>query len=381
MNLPRPPSEDPAPPTPIDAGSARFEFAWRQHWPWLLVLLALLALTWLLTPILAPFVIGGVLAYLGDPLADRLQRHGLSRTFSVSVLFLVFFGALIALMVIVIPLLEKQVIIFLGVIPDWLRWLQDIGLPRLGVSLPEGARLDPDSLAKTLTAHWGQAGDLAKKVLGMLTHSTPTVLGVIADALMVPLVAFYLLRDWDRLVEWIADLVPRPLLPRVAAFGRETDAVLSSLIRGQLAVMAALALIYSLGLWIAGLDIALLIGCAAGMVSFIPYLGFISGLIAASIAMLVQTQSLLSLLGVGIVFGIGQILESGVLTPTLVGDRIGLHPVAVIFAVLAGGQLFGFVGVLLALPVAAVLAVMARHTRERWLSSPVYRGRSGPPAM
>jgi predicted PurR-regulated permease PerM len=156
--------------------------------------------------------------------------------------------------------------------------------------------------------------------------------------------------------------------------------VLSSLIRGQLAVMASLAVIYGGGLTLVGVNFGLLIGVISGLVSFIPYLGFISGLLTASIAMLVQTQSPVSLLWVGLVYGVGQVMESGVLTPMLVGDRIGLHPVAVIFAIMAGGQLFGFIGVLIALPTAAVIAVLMRHTRRRWLQSPVYRGRPLPAA-
>ena len=166
--------------------------------------------------------------------------------------------------------------------------------------------------------------------------------------------------------------VARRWLPLSQQLGRESDEVLSAFIRGQLLVMAALAAVYSCGLMLAGLDLGLLIGLSAGLVSFVPYLGFIVGIVVAGVAMLVQTQELLPLVWVALVFGIGQMLESMVLTPLLVGDRIGLHPVAVIFAIMAGGQLFGFVGVLLALPVAAVVAVMMRHAKQRWLHSSVY---------
>jgi len=359
-------------------GEIVFQFSLREHWPWMLTIVALFVLIWLLSPILAPFVVGGVFAYLGDPLADRLQRLRLSRGVSVALLFLVFLGVLVSAVVLIVPLLEDQVVMLINVVPNWLRWVQDVGLPRVGLHLPAGIRLDPEGLRRTLTDHWSQASDLARTVLGLVGESTPAVLRTAADLLMIPLVAYYLLRDWDHMAGWISDLVPRPLLPAVQKFGRETDAVLSSLIRGQVAVMASLALFYSGGLWLAGLDVALLVGSMAGLISFIPYLGFISGWIIASIAILVQTQSTLSLAAVAIVFGVGQVLESGVLTPMLVGDRIGLHPVAVIFAVLAGGQLFGFVGVLLALPVAAVIAVMLRHTRHRWLQSPLYLGKIKP---
>ncbi len=358
-----------------DDSEKTFAFAIREHWPWLVGFVLTLVLLYFLTPIMAPFVIGAALAYLGNPLVDRMQHLGLSRTVGVMILFLAFLGTLTTATLLLVPLLQEQVVTFLGNIPDWLHWLQTVGLPRLGVRLPPGVRLDVDGLRRTLTEHWDQASNIFTMVLGTVGHSTPAILGFAATVLMIPLVTFYLLRDWDALVRWVRDMVPRPLLPQVTQFARETDRVLSGLIRGQLSVMAALAVVYSAGLSFAGLNIALLIGIGAGLVSFVPYLGFASGLLAASIAMLVQTQSLTSLIWIAVVFGIGQILESGVLTPMLVGDRIGLHPVAVIFAIMAGGQLFGFVGVLVALPTAAVLAVMLRHTRRRWLESPVYRGR------
>lgn len=363
-----------AAPSAIAGAEGIFVFVLRENWPWLAILGAFSIVLYALTPILAPFVIGAALAYLGDPVVDRLQKIGLSRTGGVAVVFLVLSGITVIALLLLVPVLQQQVLTFLDNVPAWLHWLQNTGLPRLGVHLPPGVRLDAVGLRRALAEHWNEAGSFATTVLGSVGHSTPAILTFVANALMVPLVAFYLLRDWDDLVAWIGHLVPRPLLPRVSAFARETDQVLNALIRGQLAVMAALALIYSIGLTLIGLDVGLLIGVCAGLVSFIPYLGFISGLVAASIAMLVETQSLTSLVWVGLVFGIGQIAESGVLTPLLVGDRIGLHPVAVIFAIMAGGQLFGFIGVLVALPVAAVLAVMLRHTREHWLRSAVYRG-------
>jgi predicted PurR-regulated permease PerM len=355
-----------------------FVFALRENWPWLLGLAALLVLLYLLTPILAPFVVGAALAYLGDPLVDRLQRAGLSRTGGVAVVFLVLTAVAVLALLLLIPLLYDQFIALMGRLPDALHWLKTEALPRLSLRLPPGLHLDAESLRQAIGDNWSKAGDVAASILGSVGHSTPAILAIIADLLMIPLVTFYLLRDWDDLVAWIAELVPRPLLGSVSQFARETDAVLSSLIRGQLAVMASLAVIYGGGLTLVGVNFGLLIGVISGLISFIPYLGFVSGLLTASIAMLVQTQSPVSLLWVGLVYGVGQVMESGVLTPMLVGDRIGLHPVAVIFAIMAGGQLFGFIGVLIALPTAAVIAVLMRHTRRRWLQSPVYRGRSLP---
>jgi len=351
----------------------------RQNWGWFAAGAAMLVLLYFLGPILAPFLVSAGLAYLGDPLVDRLELLGLSRTLGVCIVFVVFFGVVITALVLMVPMLEEQVVTFAQNIPDWLKWVQDVGLPKIGVHLPAGIRLDAVGLRNAVTHNLSQAGDIASTVFDRVKESTPALLGFIANLLLIPIVSFYLLRDWDLLVARIDQMIPPRLRPHAESLARETDGVLSALIRGQLLVMAALAAIYSIGLTIAGLKVALLIGICAGMVSFIPYLGFIGGLVAASIAMVVQTQEVTPLLCVAIVFGIGQVLESGVLTPMLVGDRIGLHPVAVIFAILAGGQLFGFVGVLVALPVAAVIAVLLRHARQHWLRSPLYVG-TGLPA-
>ncbi len=351
----------------------------RQNWGWFAAGAGMLVLLYLLGPILAPFLVSAGLAYLGDPLVDRLELLGLSRTLGVCIVFVVFFGLVITALILMVPMLEEQVVTFAQNIPDWLKWVQDVGLPKIGVHLPAGVRLDAVGLRNAITHNLSQAGDIATTVLDRVKDSTPALLGFIANLLLIPVVSFYLLRDWDRLVARIDQLIPPRLRPHAEGLARETDGVLSALIRGQLLVMAALAAIYSIGLTIAGLKVALLIGICAGMVSFIPYLGFVGGLLAASIAMLVQTQEVGPLLWVAVVFGVGQVMESGVLTPMLVGDRIGLHPVAVIFSILAGGQLFGFVGVLVALPVAAVIAVLLRHARQHWLRSPLYVGGAGAP--
>lgn len=349
----------------------------REHWGWFAGAAAVLVLLYFLGPILAPFLIGATFAYLGDPLVDRLERLRLSRSVAVSVVFVVVIAISALALVLVVPLLQLQFSSLLQNIPEWLKWLQDVGLPKLGVSLPAGVQLDAEGLRKVFAEHWTGASGVASTVLAHVGRSTPALLGFLADLLLIPIVTFYLLRDWDLMVARILVLTPRRLQAQAVAFATETDTVLSALIRGQLLVMLALAVLYSVGLSIAGLKVALLVGILSGLVSFIPYLGFISGLVVASIAMMVQAQSILPVVGVLVVYGIGQTVESGVLTPMLVGDRIGLHPVAVIFAILAGGQLFGFVGVLVALPVAAVLAVLVRHAQRRWLRSPLYLDLTG----
>jgi len=180
------------------------------------------------------------------------------------------------------------------------------------------------------------------------------------------------MRDWDILVEKIFHLLPRHIEPLIKKLALQSDEVLGAFLRGQIIVMASLAGIYSIGLWIAGLELALLVGLLAGLVSFVPYLGFIVGILAAIIASLIQFHDMSLLIPIALVFGIGQLLESLLLTPLLVGDKIGLHPVAVIFAIMAGGQLFGFVGILIALPVSAVIMVLLRHIYQSYVSSNIY---------
>ena len=209
-----------------------------------------------------------------------------------------------------------------------------------------------------------------------ITHSWLVMMGWIANLVLIPLVTFYLLRDWQVLMNRLAELVPRQAAPVVFRMARDCDRVLGAFLRGQLSVMLALAVVYTLGLWLVGLDLALLIGAIAGLVSFVPYLGFIIGIFAAGIAAIVQFQDVTHLIPVVAVFGVGQLLESFVFTPFLIGDRVGLHPLAVIFAVMAGGQLFGFTGILLALPAAAVIMVLLRYAHERYLRSGAYSARA-----
>jgi predicted PurR-regulated permease PerM len=346
----------------------------RDNWPWFAAGLLLLVALYLLGPIMTPFVVGGALAYVGDPIVDRLQRWRLSRTAGVCVVFVVVTLAGLLIGVLIVPLLQRQAMELLGSFPDWLVWLQNSALPRLGLHLPDNMRLDPSGLRRIISEHWGEATDVAKLVWDRAFRSSAALLTMVANALLVPVVTFYLLRDWDLLVEWVRGVIPPRFEPKVSELARETDEVLGAFIRGQLSVMLGLGLIYTAGLYIVGLDLALLIGLGAGLVSFVPYLGFILGFTCATIAIIVQTQELLPVVWVAMVFGIGQVAESAILTPWLVGDRIGLHPVAVIFAVMAGGQLFGFMGVLLALPVAAVLAVLMRHAKLQWLRSRLYAG-------
>lgn len=344
-----------------------------QKW---LVLTSVLLLGWLiylLAPVLTPFMVAALLAYLGDPLADALEDRGLSRTLAVVVVFTVMtllFGVVILL---IIPIVQKQLIQLAGAIPQYVELLQIRFIPWLeSIVGTDLSNLDFTSVKSWVTGNWSEASDIATSVVKYVTASGTAVLGWFANLVLIPVVGFYLLRDWDRLVAGIDHLLPRSWHQSVSHIAKESDEMLSAFLRGQLTVMLVLGTIYAVGLWFVGVKFALLIGMLAGLVSFVPYLGFIIGIVVASVAVLFQTSDLFQLLPVFGVFAVGQLVEGMVLTPLLVGDRIGLHPVAVIFAILAGGQLFGFIGVLLALPVAAVIAVIIRDLHRRYLESAVY---------
>lgn len=341
-----------------------------QKWLFLISAALLAALLYALGPVLTPFLVAAGLAYLGNPLVGRLERHKLSRTTAVVIVFAGLSAVVLLAVAVLVPLLQRELVVFVNKVPGYVDWLQHVALPwlqaRLGSDLPA---LDLELLKQAIINHWQQVGGVAAGVLGSVTGSGLALLGFFANLVLIPVLTFYLLRDWEVMRGLVHQLIPRRYEPRAVHLARECDVVLGGFMHGQLLVMAALGLVYSVGLWLAGLDMALLIGMIAGLVSFVPYLGFIIGVVLAGIAAIVQFQEVTPLLYVLLALGVGQMLESFVLTPYLLGDRIGLHPVVVIFAVMAGGQLFGFMGVLLALPVAAVIMVGVRQLVGGYLNS------------
>ena len=340
---------------------------------WLGLIVIIGWLLFLLAPVLTPFLAAALLAYLGDPLIDRLETYKLSRTAAVVAVFVTMIMMLLVLALFFIPLLEGQFSALMTLLPDYFDVLKTQVLPWLQQRLDIApGQYNFDLLKNELSRHLNTVGGLIVNVLSSLGQSSAVVLGWAINIILIPVVTFYLLRDWDVLIAKIHDLLPRSIAPTVTELAVEADEVLGAFLKGQFVVMLALGAIYTLGLFFVGLDFALLIGMTAGIVSFVPYLGLIIGLSAAIIATLFQFQDIAHLIGVLAVFGFGQLIEMVWLTPTLVGDRIGLHPVAVIFAVLAGGYLFGFFGVLLALPAAAVIMVAIRHSHEHYLTSTFY---------
>lgn len=339
---------------------------------WLAVFVIILVLIYLLAPILMPFISAAVLAYIADPLADKLEKK-MSRNLAVSVVFLALSLIAILLMLIVLPLLEKQIIVLAEKLPLYIDRAQNYLLPLLKDQLGlDVATFDLNMLKQSLSADWKAAGGIAATLLSSISQSGLILAGWIANLVLMLVVTFYLLRDWDSLMAKIHALIPRKNEKTIVVIVKESDEVLGAFFRGQMLVMFTLSVVYTIGLMLVGLDTALLIGGISGMVSFVPYLGFIVGIVVAGVAALMQFQDIMPLFYVAVVFLTGQMLEGMLLTPWLVGDKIGLHPVAVIFAILAGGQLFGFVGILLALPVAAIVAVVLRHIHERYTESELY---------
>lgn len=343
---------------------------------WAAIALGVVWLVWLLAPILTPFVVAALLGWLGDPLVDRLERRGRSRNTAVILVFTAMSLLVVLALVLLVPLVERQLVILFESLPRYRDWFVGTVLPwierRTGFELL--AWLDPERIIKLIRTHWEEAGGAAATMLGYLSRSGFALLGWIANIVLLPVLTFFFLRDWDVLVEKVAALVPRDHQQTVARLARESDAVLGGFLRGQFLVMLILGVLYGIGLWLAGLDLGILIGIVAGLLTFVPYLGPATVVVLGGIASLVQYGDWQHLAGVLAVFGIGQVIESYWLTPKLVGDRIGLHPVAVIFAVLAGGQLFGFLGMLLALPVAAVANVLLHYAQERYRHSRLYAG-------
>lgn len=343
---------------------------------WTAVALGALWLLWLFAPVLSPFVIAAMFGWLGDPLVDRLERSGRSRAAAVALVFSGMALVCLVVLVILVPMVQRQIVTLVDSMPRYRDWFMGTVLPwiemRTHIELTRW--FDLDYLVDMIRSNWQRAGGLATTLLGYLSRSGFAVLAMVANIVLIPVLAFFFLRDWDVFLARVALLIPRKHLPTVTRLARESDEVLGGFLRGQFLVMVILGVMYAAGLQLIGLDLGILIGLIAGLLTFVPYVGPASLLVLGGIASLVQFGDWPHLAGVIAVFGIGQVIESYWLTPKLVGDRIGLHPVAVIFAVLAGGQLFGFLGMLLALPVAAVANVLLRYAQERYTHSRLYAG-------
>jgi predicted PurR-regulated permease PerM len=343
----------------------------RQTLLWLAIGMILAVMLVLLGPILTPFVAAGIIGYILNPGVDTLTARGVPRPVA-ALIAIATVGLLIAAIVlIVLPVLSEELPVLRQRLPILLdridgsvgAWLRQLGM---------GGKLDLAGIREIITDKLAANNGFSTAMLTWLRVGGTAVIGWFATFFLIPIVLFYVLLDWHRLFARIGETVPRRWIAQVTDMAQEVDSLLAQYLRGQLLVMLLLASYYSIGLAVAGFDIALPVGLLTGLLVFIPYIGFGVGLLLATVAAVLQFDTAYGLIAVAIVYGLGQCIESFYLTPRLVGERIGLHPLAVIFALLAFGQLFGFVGVLLALPASAILLVVFGRLRQHYLDSSFY---------
>jgi len=349
----------------------------RQFRVWLIGLVVLLVALYFLRGILLPFVAGMAVAYFLDPLCDRIEKMGCSRTWATTIVTALFVMAVAALAAILLPPLETQLVEFFGALPTYIQAVT----AKLGPILKALRSHLPASAAPSMSDITGYIGRIAgwgADTLGSVVSGGFALANLMSLVFITPIVTFYLLRDWDKITMKIDLWLPREHADEIRLQLHEIDRTLAGFARGQATVCLCLALYYGLGLSLVGLDFGLALGLIAGVLSFIPFVGSFLALIGSIGLALAQYGTWQGVAMVVALCAVGQVIEGNFLTPKLVGDRVRLHPVWVIFALLAGGSLFGFVGLLLAVPVAAVCGVLARYSLERYLGSRIYRGETPP---
>ena len=349
----------------------------KQNILWLSVAASIILMLYALGPVTTPFIASAIVAYALNPAVDWFARHrigrfAMPRAVAVSIVLLLLLATLLGLVLVVVPVLQKEFILLRDQLPNLLikagnfltPWLRDFGI---------NIRLDSVGLQKLMNQQLATSSEeIWSAVIASARIGGLALLGWMATFILIPVLLFYLLMDWHALLQRMAEIIPRRWVASSYAMANEVDSLLAQYLRGQLVVMIILAVFYSVGLLIVRLDVALPVGIITGLLVVVPYLGFGLGLVLALMAALLQYDSLQGIMLVSLVYGIGQFIESAFLTPRLVGERIGLHPLVVIFALLAFGQLFGFVGVLLALPASAILAVVFKHLRRHYVNSGFY---------
>jgi predicted PurR-regulated permease PerM len=341
---------------------------------WVAAGLAILVLLYALSPILTPFLLAGILAYICNPLTDRIAAWGVPRMAAVGLVMLALTALTAGLILIILPLLYEEAAVLAARTPEALALANEKLAPWLRQNFGLRLRFDPASLQKLAAGNWDTVQIILERIYSSLKIGGVALVGLAVNLMLAPVVLFYLLLDWHGMIGRIASVVPRPWHEKIDGIAADIDAVLSQYLRGQILVMAILAAYYCVALWLADIPSALSIGVVTGLLIFIPYLGFATGLLLALLVAVLQFAGWGPIIAVLIVYGIGQVVESFILTPFLVGERIGLHPLAVIFALMAFGQLFGFFGVLAALPASAALLVGLREVRTLYLASRFYRG-------
>tara|TARA_B100002003_G_scaffold58159_1_gene53610 strand:- start:691 stop:1776 length:1086 start_codon:yes stop_codon:yes gene_type:complete len=346
----------------------------RQFWIWLAVLVIAISLIVFVSGVLLPFVAGMAVAYFLDPLGDKLESWGLSRTLSTVIITASFFIAVIALLILIFPLIQGQIIGFAQKVPSMIESFE-AWLAPLKETLSE--RIPSEKLQELSDVSKSYGTTIVKwlgSLLGGIWKGGLALFNVLSLILITPVVSYYLLRDWDKIVAKVDSWLPRDYAPAIRSVVKDIDITIAGFVRGQGTVCLFLAVFYGVGLTIVGLDFGLVVGITTGLISFIPYFGMLVGMATALAIAIVQFGEVVPVVLVLIVFGAGQIIESMFLTPKLVGEKVGLQAVWVIFALMVGGATVGFTGVLLAVPVAATIGVLVRFFLAQYLASPLYSG-------
>jgi predicted PurR-regulated permease PerM len=347
-------------------------FASPQLWAWVTIAAAVGFMVWLLSPILAPFLFGAILAYILDPIVERLTNRYFPRTLAVLMVMFLALALFVAVALIVLPLLYKETRLLIDKLPAFLDWTSLHLSPWLKQKLDIELQLDVQTVKQMARDAFSSNEDLTKRVLSSIGVGGLALLVFLINVILVPVVLFFLLRDWNTVLASVESLIPLRVRPKLLAMAKEVDLVLAEYLRGEVLVILIMSTYYVVALAFTGLEFALPIGIITGLAVLVPYVGITIGLFLATAAALLQFDSFMGVLWVWVAIGIGQAIEGTTVTPFVVGRRIGLHPVAVIFALLAFGQVFGFFGVLLALPASAVLLVGLRHLRAAYVASPLF---------
>jgi predicted PurR-regulated permease PerM len=369
--------------TEQEAAEAAVSAAFRRQFRfWLASVVVLALFLYVFSDILLPFVAGMVLAYFLDPVADRLERLGLSRVMATVVILFAFIIVLVLAFVILIPVLASQMADFAGKLPDYLTRLQNLITSFDPQWLKERFGVDPASLRDGLNSLLTSGFGLLTTVFESIWNSGKALVSVVSLFVVTPVVAFYMLLDWDRMVAVVDSWVPRDHVKTVRQIATDINTATAGFVRGQGTLCLVLGAMYAIGLTLTGLNFAILIGLFAGLISFIPYVGSLTGLVlAVGVAFVQFWPDWQMVVAVAAVFFVGQFIEGNILSPKLVGKSVGLHPVWLMFALFAFGALFGFVGLLVAVPAAAAIAVLVRFAIARYLESPLYKGHNPEPPL
>lgn len=355
----------------------------RQVVFWLLFLVGLVVFLTVLGPILMPFLVGMALAYLLDPLADRIERLGVSRAMATMILLIVFTLSVVLGVVLLLPILAHQVANLIANFPTYLQQLDSVVDSILNSGFARRLGVDQQTVQSSISSFFQNGASWFSGFAESVLSGGLAFINVVSLLVIAPVVAFYLLYDWDRMIEKVDGWLPRDHADTIRELAGDMDSVIARFVRGQMLVGLTLGVFYAAGLVLLGINSGLLIGMVAGLISFIPYLGTIFGFIASvGIALLQFWPDWTWPLATAALFIVGQGIEGYILQPFFIGNSVGLHPVWLMFALLAFGYLFGFPGLLVAIPVSAAIGVLVRYAISRYLESPIYKGASGdePPA-